>query len=279
MAPTATTVTLWQFGRFRLLPGDSTLPLQPLGTASDGSATTYLYQVTNPKLITTDQSGFTTTTTPPMCLNINHTSTVTANSGYRNTSTSLSKLLRRRFWEPQHPPKVRIRYPFRLRSRSTMEINPGEGQWEQLWAAWWEFCCNCDPPDPVLFLETATTAGVHEEVSPIAYDPIIEGFDNSARPGLERATTYDTVEAGLPTSQLESTATNPPSRLASNSAASPATQRNRVKVRRTEANLGDGGVAPSQTADIPTSELIATLLQRIDDRERWVEQPPPVYET
>jgi hypothetical protein len=121
--------------------------------------------------------------------------------------------------------------------------------------------------------------GIHEEVSPIAYDPIIEGFDNSARPGLERATTYDTAEAGLPTSQLESTATNPPSRLASNSAASPATQRNRVKVRRTEANLGDGGVAPSQTTDIPTSELIATLLQRIDDRERWVEQPPPVYET
>ncbi len=62
---TVTAVTLWQFGRPRLLTGDATLPLQPLGTADDGSATTYLYQILNPTVITTtNQVGFTTETVP-----------------------------------------------------------------------------------------------------------------------------------------------------------------------------------------------------------------------
>ncbi|KAF7354278.1 hypothetical protein MVEN_01115900 [Mycena venus] len=42
-----------------------TLAMQPMGTASDGSATTYLYQVLNPaEVITTDENGFVTKTTP-----------------------------------------------------------------------------------------------------------------------------------------------------------------------------------------------------------------------
>ncbi|KAJ7853929.1 hypothetical protein B0H13DRAFT_2358735 [Mycena leptocephala] len=58
-------VTLWQFGRPRVAAGLVTLPLQPLGTASDGSETTYLYQVLSPTvIITTDQGGFATTTVP-----------------------------------------------------------------------------------------------------------------------------------------------------------------------------------------------------------------------
>jgi hypothetical protein len=61
----ATVVTLWQFGQPRVAGGLVTLPLQPLGTASDGSETTYLYQVVNPTvIITTDQGGFATTTVP-----------------------------------------------------------------------------------------------------------------------------------------------------------------------------------------------------------------------
>ncbi|KAJ7894854.1 hypothetical protein B0H14DRAFT_3125418 [Mycena olivaceomarginata] len=60
---TQTAVTLWQFGRPRLLPGQVTAPLQPLGTASDGGATTYLYQALNPggDIVTTDEGGFLTT--------------------------------------------------------------------------------------------------------------------------------------------------------------------------------------------------------------------------
>ncbi|KAF7354279.1 hypothetical protein MVEN_01116000 [Mycena venus] len=62
---TQTAVTLWQFGRPRLRSGQVTLPLLPMGTANDGSATTYLYQVLNPaEVITTDESGFVTKTTP-----------------------------------------------------------------------------------------------------------------------------------------------------------------------------------------------------------------------
>ncbi|KAF7332902.1 hypothetical protein MVEN_02395700 [Mycena venus] len=58
-------VTLWQFGKGRLLPGHVTLPMQPLGTLGDGSATTYLYQVVNDVTITTTNSaGFTTQTIP-----------------------------------------------------------------------------------------------------------------------------------------------------------------------------------------------------------------------
>ncbi|KAJ7795237.1 hypothetical protein B0H14DRAFT_2920490 [Mycena olivaceomarginata] len=60
---TQTAVTLWQFGRPRLLVGQVTAPLQPLGTASDGGATTYLYQALNPgrDIVTTDEGGFLTT--------------------------------------------------------------------------------------------------------------------------------------------------------------------------------------------------------------------------
>ncbi|KAJ6463142.1 hypothetical protein C8R47DRAFT_1157747 [Mycena vitilis] len=60
-----TEVTLWQFGQGRLLAGQSTLPLQPLATASDGSATMYLYQVLNPATITTIIDGSFTTQTMP----------------------------------------------------------------------------------------------------------------------------------------------------------------------------------------------------------------------
>ncbi|KAJ7876018.1 hypothetical protein B0H13DRAFT_1893843 [Mycena leptocephala] len=60
---TQTAVTLWQLSGPRLLEGQVTAPLQPLGTASDGSATTYLYQVLNPlQVVTTDESGFVTNT-------------------------------------------------------------------------------------------------------------------------------------------------------------------------------------------------------------------------
>lgn len=40
--------TVWVFGTDRLLGGEFTEPLQPLGTASDGSATTYLWEVLSP---------------------------------------------------------------------------------------------------------------------------------------------------------------------------------------------------------------------------------------
>ncbi|KAF9075681.1 hypothetical protein BDP27DRAFT_950579 [Rhodocollybia butyracea] len=42
-----TAVTLFEFGPGRFLEGASTLPLLPLGTASDSSQTTYLYEVVN----------------------------------------------------------------------------------------------------------------------------------------------------------------------------------------------------------------------------------------
>ncbi|KAF5347148.1 hypothetical protein D9757_014452 [Collybiopsis confluens] len=46
-------VTIWQFGGVhRLAAGTSTEPLQAIGTATDGLATTYLYQVLNPQVQT-----------------------------------------------------------------------------------------------------------------------------------------------------------------------------------------------------------------------------------
>ncbi|KAJ6514618.1 hypothetical protein DFH09DRAFT_1196437, partial [Mycena vulgaris] len=57
LIPSVPAITLWQFGQPRLLGGDATLPLQPLGTASDGSATTYLYQVANLKSVTTTDTA------------------------------------------------------------------------------------------------------------------------------------------------------------------------------------------------------------------------------
>ncbi|KAF7358815.1 hypothetical protein MSAN_01221000 [Mycena sanguinolenta] len=55
---TQSAVTLWQFGAHRLLGGQTTLPLQPLGTADNGLATTYLYQVQNLiTIVTTDTRG------------------------------------------------------------------------------------------------------------------------------------------------------------------------------------------------------------------------------
>ncbi|KAJ7634975.1 hypothetical protein FB45DRAFT_910393 [Roridomyces roridus] len=61
-AQAATEVTLWQFGQGRLLEASVTLPLIPLGTASDGSVTTFLYQALNNALVTTtDASGQPTT--------------------------------------------------------------------------------------------------------------------------------------------------------------------------------------------------------------------------
>ncbi|CAK5282193.1 unnamed protein product [Mycena citricolor] len=51
-------LTLWLFGSGRLLPGTATLAPIPIGTRSDGSATTYLYQVLNPSQVkTTDAAG------------------------------------------------------------------------------------------------------------------------------------------------------------------------------------------------------------------------------
>ncbi|KAJ7110605.1 hypothetical protein C8R44DRAFT_743072 [Mycena epipterygia] len=66
MAQTETTaVTLWQFGNGRLLSGQVTLPMEPIGTASNGASTTYLYQALNPAVIvTTNDAGFLTLTTP-----------------------------------------------------------------------------------------------------------------------------------------------------------------------------------------------------------------------
>ncbi|KAJ6492137.1 hypothetical protein C8R45DRAFT_191836 [Mycena sanguinolenta] len=53
-----TAATLWQFGTSRLLLGQTTLPLQPLGTADNDAATTYLYQVQNSiTTVTTDARG------------------------------------------------------------------------------------------------------------------------------------------------------------------------------------------------------------------------------
>ncbi|KAK7046296.1 hypothetical protein R3P38DRAFT_3346054 [Favolaschia claudopus] len=60
-----TAVTLWQINGGRLLGAQVTLPLEPLGTLADGSATTYLYQALNAHFITTTNSfGFTTQTIP-----------------------------------------------------------------------------------------------------------------------------------------------------------------------------------------------------------------------
>ncbi|KAF7337375.1 hypothetical protein MSAN_02263600 [Mycena sanguinolenta] len=60
-----TAVTLWQFGQGRLLQADVTLPLEPLGTVSDGSATTYLYRALNNNFVTTtNAAGITTQTIP-----------------------------------------------------------------------------------------------------------------------------------------------------------------------------------------------------------------------
>ncbi|KAJ7693675.1 hypothetical protein B0H17DRAFT_492518 [Mycena rosella] len=57
-SPPVTAVTLWQFGQNRLLGGAVTVPLQPLGTASDGSATTYRYEVANNNVVaSTDSAG------------------------------------------------------------------------------------------------------------------------------------------------------------------------------------------------------------------------------
>ncbi|KIK52379.1 hypothetical protein GYMLUDRAFT_251315 [Collybiopsis luxurians FD-317 M1] len=54
-------LTLWQFGgEGRLLSAAFTLPLQPIGTAPDRAATTYLYQALNEATITTASEGFPT---------------------------------------------------------------------------------------------------------------------------------------------------------------------------------------------------------------------------
>ncbi|KAJ7097094.1 hypothetical protein B0H15DRAFT_824789 [Mycena belliarum] len=53
----ATDVTLWQFGRGRLLGASITLPLQPLGTALNGAATTYLYRALNGEAVNTTNSA------------------------------------------------------------------------------------------------------------------------------------------------------------------------------------------------------------------------------
>ncbi|KAJ7758455.1 hypothetical protein DFH07DRAFT_449545 [Mycena maculata] len=61
----ATGVTLWQFGSPRLLDAEVTLPLLPLGTASGGVETTYLFQGVNPAtVVTIDETGFSTEVIP-----------------------------------------------------------------------------------------------------------------------------------------------------------------------------------------------------------------------
>ncbi|KIK52375.1 hypothetical protein GYMLUDRAFT_265480 [Collybiopsis luxurians FD-317 M1] len=50
-------ITLWQFGQGRLLSAVVTLPMQPLGTANDGSETTYLYQALNSATVTKTSNG------------------------------------------------------------------------------------------------------------------------------------------------------------------------------------------------------------------------------
>ncbi|KAF9075712.1 hypothetical protein BDP27DRAFT_951540 [Rhodocollybia butyracea] len=47
-----TAVTLFEFGINRLASGISTRPLSPLGTASDKSETTYLYEIVDPAIAT-----------------------------------------------------------------------------------------------------------------------------------------------------------------------------------------------------------------------------------
>ncbi|KAF9075705.1 hypothetical protein BDP27DRAFT_1358348 [Rhodocollybia butyracea] len=49
--------TVWEFGTNRLLGGQFTQPLLPLGTAADGSATTYLWQVLNPVVTVFTSNG------------------------------------------------------------------------------------------------------------------------------------------------------------------------------------------------------------------------------
>jgi hypothetical protein len=62
-----TAITLWQFGKGRLLAADFTLPLEPLGTAADGSETTYLYQALNEATVTTtNEAGLLTILTTPV---------------------------------------------------------------------------------------------------------------------------------------------------------------------------------------------------------------------
>jgi hypothetical protein len=60
---TETEITLWQFSTGCLLSGQQTLPLRPLRTAEDGSATAYLYQVLNLVTVTTVVDGAFTTKT------------------------------------------------------------------------------------------------------------------------------------------------------------------------------------------------------------------------
>lgn len=43
-ASSYSSITLWQFGTDRLAPGQTTLPLSLAGVATDGLATTYIYQ-------------------------------------------------------------------------------------------------------------------------------------------------------------------------------------------------------------------------------------------
>ncbi|KAJ3720151.1 hypothetical protein C8R42DRAFT_722803 [Lentinula raphanica] len=50
-------VTLWLFGAHRLDSGQSTLPLQPQGTAINGLSTTYLYEVASPVTTIVDVNG------------------------------------------------------------------------------------------------------------------------------------------------------------------------------------------------------------------------------
>jgi len=62
-----TAITLWQFGQGRLLAADFTMPLEPLGTAADGSETTYLYQALNEVTVTTtNEAGLLTILTTPI---------------------------------------------------------------------------------------------------------------------------------------------------------------------------------------------------------------------
>ncbi|KAF7288419.1 hypothetical protein HMN09_01394400 [Mycena chlorophos] len=66
-------VTLWQFGAQRLAEGAITLPLVPLGTVPDGSATSFLYQAVNNQEIVTQANNDAPVSTQTLAVTVSRT--------------------------------------------------------------------------------------------------------------------------------------------------------------------------------------------------------------